>query len=240
MTRAARSRGAPAVIATAAAFSLVLMSAPMLVLALASAPAPARAQAAASGSAASAAEPGTREIIDALTPRLRSLRNLGVRPRAPASAPATEAQVAADTPAGLSATTPTTTLTAPAVDATSSSAAPVPERASIALQIRFDFDSARIRPDSSAVLGRLAEALSSAELGNDRFLIEGHTDARGNAGYNQRLSQVRADAVLRFLVERGVRAERVSAQGRGSQEPANRQDPLAAENRRVRIVNLAP
>jgi len=188
-----------------------------------------------------AAEPGTREIIDALTPRLRSLRNLGVRPReAAASAPAADAQAVSEAASASTSTAASTvTATGPA-PLSASAAAAASERASIALQIRFDFDSARIRPDSSAVLGRLAEALTSAELDSDRFLIEGHTDARGSAVYNQRLSQARADEVLRFLVERGVRAERVSAVGRGVQDPANRQDPLAAENRRVRIVNLAP
>ena len=90
------------------------------------------------------------------------------------------------------------------------------------------------------LLARLAQALVSPELADGRFRIEGHTDARGAAAYNQRLSAARAEAVAHFLVQRGVAADRVQAVGRGSSEPANPRDPIAAENRRVHVVNLAP
>lgn len=68
--------------------------------------------------------------------------------------------------------------------------------------------------------------------------MEGHTDAKGRADYNLKLSQQRADAVRAFLANNGVADARLAAAGKGSSELANTNDPMAAENRRVRIVNL--
>jgi outer membrane protein OmpA-like peptidoglycan-associated protein len=112
------------------------------------------------------------------------------------------------------------------------------EKASLSLQIQFDFNSARVKPESGQALANLATALQSKELLSAKFAIEGHTDAKGGADYNQRLSQQRADAVREFLVSKGIDAVRLSSAGKGSSDLANKDDPLAAENRRVKIVNL--
>ena len=104
--------------------------------------------------------------------------------------------------------------------------------------IQFDFNSARVKAESQPVLSNLAEALQSKELLNSKFAVEGHTDAKGSAGYNLKLSQSRADAVRKYLASKGVAEQRLVATGKGSTELANPQEPLNAENRRVRIVNL--
>lgn len=111
-------------------------------------------------------------------------------------------------------------------------------RPSLSLLIQFDFDSARVKPESQQALANLAQALQSRELAESKFAVEGHTDARGRADYNLKLSQQRADAVLALLAHHGVAEPRLAAIGKGSSELANTADPLAAENRRVRIVNL--
>ena len=111
-------------------------------------------------------------------------------------------------------------------------------RPSLSLLIQFDFNSARVKPESQQALANLAQALQSRELAESKFAVEGHTDARGRADYNLKLSQQRADAVRGFLAHHGVAEPRLAAVGKGSSEPANTADPLAAENRRVRIVNL--
>ena len=116
-------------------------------------------------------------------------------------------------------------------------AAAIP-RPSLSLLIQFDFDSARVKPESQQALANLAQALQSRELAESKFAVEGHTDARGRADYNLKLSQQRADAVRAFLAHHGVAEPRLAAIGKGSSELANTADPLAAENRRVRIVNL--
>ena len=165
--------------------------------------------------------PNTQEMIEALKPRTRSIRNLVVTEVA-ASAPSAAAAASQAAPAG--------TDTVSVNEAAS--------RPSLSMAIRFDFDSARLRPEGAAVLDRLAAALQTPELKDSRFLIEGHTDAKGAADYNLRLSQQRADEARRYLMAHGVSGQRLDAAGRGAQEPATPAAQLAAENRRVRIVNI--
>ncbi len=111
-------------------------------------------------------------------------------------------------------------------------------RPSLSLLIQFDFNSASVKPESQQALANLAQALQSKELVESKFAIEGHTDAKGRADYNLKLSQQRAEGVRAFLARQGVAVSRLSAVGKGSSELSNEADPLAAENRRVRIVNL--
>ena len=111
-------------------------------------------------------------------------------------------------------------------------------RPALSLLVQFDFNSARIKGESRQALVNLSEALQSSELASARFAIEGHTDAKGRADYNLKLSQQRADSVRDLLARQGVAASRLTAVGKGSSEPANESDPQASENRRVRIVNL--
>ena len=111
-------------------------------------------------------------------------------------------------------------------------------RPSLSLLIQFDFNSAQVKPASQQALSNLAHALQSRELLESKFAVEGHTDAKGRADYNLKLSQQRADAVRAYLAGNGVLDARLQAVGKGSSELVNSADPLAAENRRVRIVNL--
>src|SRR5262249_5138504 len=56
--------------------------------------------------------------------------------------------------------------------------------AQLTIAIQFDFDSARIRPDSFRAVGLMADALNHPYLQGYHFLIVGHTDAKGNREYN--------------------------------------------------------
>ena len=186
------------------------------------------------------AVPETRQMIDALKPAAnRGMRNLVVRQTAPepAAPVAPGAAGAAVEPVALPPSFPTATTTAtPSPTANPSSPADAPP--SLSLAIQFDLNSARVRPESGAVLGNLVAALMSPDLKSNRFVIEGHTDARGVPAANLRLSQQRADEVRLYLVALGVHPARLKAVGKGSSEPANPLDPLAADNRRVRVVTL--
>ena len=182
------------------------------------------------------AVPETRQMIDALKPAAnRGMRNLVVRQTAPepAAPVAAGAAGAVVEPAALPPTFPTAT---PSPTPNPSSPADAPP--SLSLAIQFDLNSARVRPESGNVLGNLVAALMSPDLKSNRFVIEGHTDARGVPAANLRLSQQRADEVRLYLVALGVHPARLKAVGKGSTEPANPLDPLAADNRRVRVVTL--
>ncbi len=128
-------------------------------------------------------------------------------------------------------------------DAAAAAAAVAPaaptEPRSISLTIGFEFDSAQITPTSADTLASLAQALKSPDLQALNFRVEGHTDRRGKSDYNLRLSQQRADAVRTYLQKLGVPTDRLVAEGRGDTDLANPADPLASENRRVRIVTLS-
>lgn len=192
------------------------------------------------------AVPATNEMIEALKPARQ--RNLLVRPTAAPASAASAAPaptptlvavpVQAPVPTAIVTPAPVAAAPQPQAPAASPPAGPADGPPSLSLAIQFDLNSARVRPESGAVLGNLVAAMLSADLRNNRFLIEGHTDARGNAGANQVLSQRRAEEVRLYLVALGVHPARLKAVGKGSSEPANPRDPLAGDNRRVRVVTL--
>jgi len=124
------------------------------------------------------------------------------------------------------------------IEAAAADSATPPAKPSLSLLIQFDFNSAKVKPESQQALSNLAQALQSRELLDSKFAVEGHTDAKGRADYNLKLSQQRADAVRTFLASNGVQESRLAAVGKGATELANAAEPQAAENRRVRIVNL--
>lgn len=138
-------------------------------------------------------------------------------------------------------TAPTGAASAGSVDGTSAQQVlrnlrPVERR--IDLSIAFQFDAAMLQPEGQSALNELALAMQSERLRNMRFRIEGHTDAKGSADYNDRLSEQRARAAASFLVRQGVEPQRLQTVGKGSREPLPGEDPLAPINRRVRIVAI--
>ncbi len=88
-----------------------------------------------------------------------------------------------------------------------------PAPAKVDLVINFDFNSARIQESSNPQLERLASAMKLEQLQALRFQVEGHTDAKGTAQYNQALSERRAQSVAGFLAQQGVAAERLKPLG---------------------------
>jgi len=116
---------------------------------------------------------------------------------------------------------------------------PPPPAAAVALgKVQFEYNSARLTPEAKQVLQRVAEALKSGELQAYKYQIEGHTDSRGSANYNKQLSERRAQAVKTFLAQAGVNPSRLTAVGRGSEAPYDKEHPDSSVNRRVEVVNL--
>lgn len=167
--------------------------------------------------------PSTEKMIEQLkAPRTRSLRNLSVEEVPAQGGPAATQALAKPLQS----------------DSTIEQAVALSSRPSLSLLIQFDFNSARVRPESQQALVNLSHALQSTELLGSKFAVEGHTDAKGSADYNQKLSEQRAQAVRDFLKTKGVDEDRLLATGKGATELANSAEPFAAENRRVRVVNL--
>jgi outer membrane protein OmpA-like peptidoglycan-associated protein len=113
------------------------------------------------------------------------------------------------------------------------------ERPAVDLQIYFDFNSSAISPKAVPQLTNLGNALSSPELKSALVSINGHTDGKGNDGFNQKLSERRAESIKRYLIEHFALApENLVTIGYGKQKLKDAAHPLASENRRVEIVNL--
>lgn len=92
--------------------------------------------------------------------------------------------------------------------------------------ILFDFDKATIRPESNPKLDEAAAVIKESN-GRGKFLVEGHTDAKGNANYNLKLSRERAAAVVGALEARGVNPSQLKSVGKGSAEATQ---PASASN----------
>ncbi len=107
------------------------------------------------------------------------------------------------------------------------------------MEIYFDFNSARINQRSVPKLNELAAALSDEKLDGETFMIAGHTDAVGSDGYNQSLSEQRAESVRQYLVDKhNLNISKLIAIGYGEEQLKLPETPKAGENRRVQIVNM--
>ena len=101
--------------------------------------------------------------------------------------------------------------------------------------LQFAFNKADILPQSLPLLDSLSGFLKrKPEI---KIQITGHTDSDGEASYNLRLSQARAEAVLNYLVSQGIASERVQAEGAGETRPCadNDSEQGKALNRRVEV-----
>ncbi len=97
--------------------------------------------------------------------------------------------------------------------------------------IEFDSGSANIRATSRSTLESAAEIILANPGGT--IEVQGHTDNEGDAGFNQQLSQQRADAVVNFLIGEGVDAGTISAVGYGQDQPIDTNDtPEGRQNNR--------
>lgn len=109
---------------------------------------------------------------------------------------------------------------------------------SVNLSVPFKHNSSALMPQAAAQLKELELALDSASLGKDRFMVAGHTDAKGSAQYNKLLSLKRAESVKRFLVARGMDPGRLTTVGFGSEKLLAPDRPEDPSNRRVEIRDL--
>jgi len=103
-------------------------------------------------------------------------------------------------------------------------------------KIRFEQGRAALDPDSTALLDRLIEIALRCPAAN--IEVAGHTDGDGEDGFNQALSEKRAQAVVDYLVKAGLPPSRFAAVGYGSTQPiaGNDSDEGKAQNRRIEFL----
>ena len=101
------------------------------------------------------------------------------------------------------------------------------------MNILFDFDKADIRPSEKAKLDELARVFS--DYPENIVIVEGHTDSKGSAAYNKRLSELRASRVAEYLRSKNIDISSLTARGYGESQPVATNETAAGreQNRRV-------
>jgi OOP family OmpA-OmpF porin len=114
-------------------------------------------------------------------------------------------------------------------------ASPAVQKVSVKGVARFDFDRSTVNPDDGTKL--MSEVRSMKNVTWQTISVTGHTDSVGSEQYNQELSQRRAQAVQAFLIEKGVKPEKIKTDGKGPHVPvaSNKTSSGRALNRRTEI-----
>jgi outer membrane protein OmpA-like peptidoglycan-associated protein len=183
------------------------------------------------GAAWAQANPSSQQIIDALKAKRPLTRSLSVSPAEQAKKAETDKFV--DTLRNR----PTRSLS---LDERQQIATVAQERPRIDLEIKFDYNSANIAKTALADMDNLGKALTDSSLKGSTFVLAGHTDAVGSEEYNLDLSSRRADSVKRYLMEKySLAPDHLVTAGYGKTRLKNKDNPKAAENRSVEVVNMA-
>jgi OOP family OmpA-OmpF porin len=103
--------------------------------------------------------------------------------------------------------------------------------------VLFDFDKAVLKPEGKEAIKSYREETRSKLSRADKVIITGHTDNKGTAAYNKKLSLRRAQSVRDYLVSLGVDPGKLEVRGEGLAKPIadNSTEEGRAKNRRVEI-----
>ncbi|PZA10501.1 OmpA family protein [Rhodopseudomonas palustris] len=113
------------------------------------------------------------------------------------------------------------------------------DKPNIDLEITFEYNSANISRQAAPAVEALGKALSSPDLKGATFVVAGHTDSVGGEGFNQELSERRADTIKRVLVEKyGIAGADLVTVGYGESRLKDPAHPDSGVNRRVQVVNM--
>ncbi|MES2487849.1 MAG: OmpA family protein, partial [Bacteroidota bacterium] len=104
--------------------------------------------------------------------------------------------------------------------------------------IYFDFDKSNITEKAAYELDKLVQVMKTYP--NAVIMVKAHTDTKGSAEYNMRLSNERAVSAVQYVLSNGIAKERISGQGYGKSEPRIKCEPCTAEqdaeNRRIEFI----
>jgi OOP family OmpA-OmpF porin len=129
---------------------------------------------------------------------------------------------------------------APAAPAAPAPAAakPMGEKITVAADALFDFNKATLRPEGMKKLDEVAAKSQSLVL--EVVIAVGHADRIGSAAYNQKLSEKRAAAVKDYMVKKGIPANRIYTEGKGSKQPVTKPDQCKGAKSAKVIACLQP
>ena len=172
------------------------------------------------------------QIVKALAPKKPLTRSLSGTPQVDPAAAAAEGHVVEKVRGRL-----TRSLS---VSEREEIASIAKDKPNIDLEITFDYNSADISSKSLSAVQALGRALTSPDLKGSTFMVAGHTDAAGGEGYNQDLSERRADAIKRYLTDKfGIAGSDLVTVGYGKSKLKDPSQPMSETNRRVQVVNMA-
>ena len=114
----------------------------------------------------------------------------------------------------------------------------LPQKINFSGDALFDFDKAVLRPEGKAMLDDLARVLQGAKY--EVILAIGHTDRIGTQAYNQKLSVRRAEAVKKYLVDKGIEPNRIYAEGKGETQPVTKPGDCKGKRGKALIACLQP
>ena len=115
---------------------------------------------------------------------------------------------------------------------------PAPQKFTFAADALFDFDKATLKPEGKTKLDPLPQSLSDVKY--DAVLVVGHTDRIGTVKYNQKLSLKRAEAVRKYLADKGIAASRISVEGKGKSQPVTQGATCKGKKSKALIACLQP
>ncbi|MDR1276149.1 MAG: OmpA family protein [Candidatus Accumulibacter sp.] len=112
------------------------------------------------------------------------------------------------------------------------------EKVTLAADALFDFGKADLRPEGKAALDNIVARSQSLAL--EVVIAVGHADRIGSAALNQKLSERRAASVKSYLLGKGIPANRIYTEGKGSQQPATKAGECAGGKSAKVIACLQP
>ena len=117
-------------------------------------------------------------------------------------------------------------------------AKPTGEKITVAADALFDFNKSTLRPEGKAKIDEVAAKANSLVL--EVVIAVGHADRIGSASYNQKLSEKRAAAVKDYMVSKGIPANRVYTEGKGSKQPMTKAGECKGPKSQKVIACLQP
>ena len=115
---------------------------------------------------------------------------------------------------------------------------PAGDKITVAADALFDFNKSTLRPEGKAKIDEVVAKANSLNL--EVVIAVGHADRIGSAAYNKKLSEKRAASVKDYIVSKGIPANKVYAEGKGSTQPVTKPDQCKGGKSAQVIACLQP